>query len=72
MSHEVCPVIEGNLHLFEDRVTAGQAMMTEAICQPHSQGTRKAVSLYDKAQVNSYCLEHSTLYIVFLSFEFLS
>lgn len=71
MSPEVCPVIEGNLFLFKARVKAGQARMTQATCQLYSKGTRKAVSLHDKAPVNFCLLEHSALQIV-LSVEFLS
>lgn len=41
MSTEVCPVIEGNLLLFEAKVKADQASMTKATCQSHSEEPKK-------------------------------
>lgn len=41
MSPEVCPVIEGNLLLFEARVKADQARIAQATCQPLSKAAEK-------------------------------
>lgn len=41
MSTEVCPVIEGNLLLFEAEVKAHQASMTQATCHSHSEEPKK-------------------------------